>query len=46
MRVIHVAPTGVRGPAVRRASVTRWSCPSLAAEVDCELVTFGPRPLA
>ncbi|MFL6298791.1 MAG: glycosyltransferase family 4 protein [Actinomycetes bacterium] len=46
MRVIHVAPT-VFGPDGLYGGGERYPLElarALAAEVDCELVTFGPRP--
>jgi hypothetical protein len=46
MRVIHVAPT-VFGPDGLYGGGERYPlelAAALAAEVDCELVTFGPRP--
>jgi glycosyltransferase involved in cell wall biosynthesis len=46
MRVIHVAPT-VFGPEGLYGGGERYPLElarALAAEVDCELVTFGPRP--
>jgi glycosyltransferase involved in cell wall biosynthesis len=46
MRVIHVAPT-VFGPGGLYGGGERYPLElarALAAEVDCELVTFGPRP--
>ena len=46
MRVIHVAPSAV-GPGGLYGGGERYPLElarALAAEVDCELVTFGPRP--
>jgi glycosyltransferase involved in cell wall biosynthesis len=46
MRVIHVAPT-VFGPGGLYGGGERYPLElarAVAAEVDCELVTFGPRP--
>jgi glycosyltransferase involved in cell wall biosynthesis len=47
MRVIHVAPTPF-GPAGLLGGGERYPLElarALAAEIDCELISFGPRPL-